>query len=348
MSGWQAPTPPPEPPPRSYWAQPAEGDPLSAGQLIRRAWRLYRATPGRFVLVAAIPNLIQGILALPAVAIAVGVAQSMFEVVADYVARIAANPEAYRYVDQRVLQAELEAQLRGALLPQADLAALSAIGGGAGVAVGLIGSAALTATALATATGRPISVAFAFRLVTARAGLIKPIVAIGIGWIAVSWFSLALQTSTDVQVWAGAAGSPRSVLLAGLLSVLAVIVLVGVIVAAVRWALFIPAVLVEALGVGAGLARAAALTRGIRFRLGLATAAFVLLETVLVAIAAAAIGVTIGLATQSVTVGFIAYLVVGLIGSVLWAPLVPAMLALAYRDRTYGAVAPTAPAAAAS
>ena len=346
MSGWQAPTPPPEPPPRSYWAQPAEGDPLSAGQLIRRAWRLYRTTPRRFVLVAAIPSLIQGLLAIPALAIAVGFAQSMFDVMADYFARIAANPEAYRYADQRVLQAELEARLRDVLLPQADLAALSAIGGGAGVAVGLIGSAALTATALAAATGRPISVAFAFRLVAARAGLIKPIVAIGIGWIAVSWFSLAVQASTDFQVWAGASGSPRSVLLASLLSVLAVVVMVGVIVAAVRWALFIPAVLVEALGVGAGLARAAVLTRGIRIRLGLATAAIVLLETMLVGIVAVAIGIAIGLAAQSVAVGFITYLAVGLIGSILWAPLVPAMLAVAYRDRTYDAEAPTIPAAA--
>jgi hypothetical protein len=335
VSGWERPTPPaPDgPAPRSYWSQP-EADSLGPGQLIRRGWRLYRSTPRRFLLIAAISGSLQTLLALPTLTSAVLLAQGLVDVMADYLGRIIANPEAYRYTDQQALQVELEARFRAVLVPGTDLAALSAVGAGLGGAIGLIGTAALTATALSVAVGRPIPVAFAFRLVAARAGLIKPIVALGLGWMAVSWLSVAVQASPDIQAWAGAAGSPRSVLLGSLLSVLALVVVVGIIVFAVRWALFIPAVLVEALGVGPGLARAAQLTRGIRIRLGLAMAGIFILHALSVGIGATVVGFVAGLLIGSVAVGFGAYLIASLIGNLLWAPLLPAMLALAYRERT--------------
>lgn len=334
MSGWEQPSSGDVPQPSSYWAQSTAPDPLGAGQLIRGAWRLYRSARRRFLLVAAVPALIQVILSLPSLAIGLDLVRSMFEVLVDYLERVAANPEAYRDGGSLVFQAELEAQLRAVLVPDSNLLMWSALAGGLAVAIGLVGTAAMTSTALASAAGRPIPTAFAFRLVAAKAGLVKPILAIGIGWVVVSWLPLLLQTSSDFQTWAGAPGSPRSTLIASLLSVLALVVFVGIVFLAVRWALYIPAVLVEALGVGPGLARSAQLSRGIRVRLGLAMAGLIILLAIAIGIVALVLGFAVGIGTGSVEAGFIAYVVADLVGNVLAAPLVPAVLALAYRERT--------------
>jgi hypothetical protein len=295
------------------------------------------------MLIAAITGSLQALLALPSLASAVATAQGIFDVMADYLGSVSANPEAYRFADQQALQAELEARFRAVLVPASDFAALSAVGTGLGGAIGLIGTAALTAMALSVASGRPVPVAFAFRLVAARAGLVKPIVALGLGWMAVTWLSAGLQTSPGVQAWAGEAGSPRSVLIGSLLGALALVVVVGILVLAVRWALFVPAVLVEALGVGPGLARAANLTRGIRIRLGLAMVGILLLQGLVIALLAAVAGFAVGLSAGSVAVGFAAYLTVGLVGNALWAPWLPAMIAVAYRERTSPADPPDLP-----
>jgi hypothetical protein len=341
VSGWEQPTPRPpgESSPRNYWTQSVEADPLGAGQLIRGAWRLYRSAPRRFVVVAAIPAVIQALVTLPSMAAIVEVGQRVFDVMATYIGRIAANPEAAGAADQQAFQAELQAQLQAMMIPQADFAPVTAIGAGIAVAVGLIGAAAITAVALSVAAGRPIPMTFAFRLVAARAGLLKPIAALGVGWVAVTWLPLVLQASPTFQAWVGAAGSPRSNLIGSLLSVLALVVVVGIVVFAVRWALYIPAVLVEALGMGPALARAARLTHGIRIRLGLAMAGLLVLEALVVGTAATAIGFAVGLSASSARAGFVTYLAVGLIGNVIWAPLLPATLALAYRARTRDAEA---------
>ena len=75
----------------------------------------------------------------------------MFDVMATYIGRIAANPEAAAAADQQAFQAELQAQLQAMMIPQADLAPVTAIGAGVAVAVGLIGAAAITAMALSVA-----------------------------------------------------------------------------------------------------------------------------------------------------------------------------------------------------
>ncbi len=337
MSGWQPPTPPADgSESRTNWAQP-DSDPLGPGSLVRRGLRLYRSMPRRFLVIAAITGSLQTLLALPTLASSLAVAQGMFDVMADYFERAMATPEIYGTADQQALQAELEARLRAVVVPVSDLPALSVVGAGLGGAIGLIGVSALTVMALSMAAGRPVPVPFSFRLVAARAGLVIPVVALGIGWMAVAWLSIALGASPDVQTWAGAPGSPRSVLIGSLLGVLAVVVAVGVVVLAVRWALYVPAVLVEALGVGRGLARAAQLTRGIRIRLGLAMAGVLLLQALVVTVLATATGIAVGLATGSVTIGFGVYVAIGLVINVLWAPWLPAMFAVAYRERTHTA-----------
>jgi len=191
----------------------------------------------------------------------------------------------------------------------------------------------LAAAALAAVAGRPISLGGVFRLVGARGGLIGPIVAIGLGWLVVAWVPLLLGGSTEFQAWAGVPGSPRSVLLGSLLSILGVVVFVFVVVLAVRWALYIPAVIAESLGVGRGLERAAEVSRGIRIRLGLAMAAILLMHALSVGVIALVVGVVVGVSAASIGVGFAAYLGVSLVGNLLWAPVLPAMLAIAYQAR---------------
>lgn len=301
--------------------------------------------PHRLLVIAAVTGSLQTLLALPTLASSLAVAQGMFDVLGDYLGRAMTNPETFRAADQQALQAEIEAQLRAVFASGSDLPALTAVSAGLGGAIGLIGVSALTAMALSMAAGRPIPVPFSFRLVAARAGLVKPIVALGISWMAFAWLSVVLQTSPDVQTWTGVPGSPRSVLIGSLLSVLAVVVAVGIVVLAVRWALYVPAVLVEALGIGAGLARAAQLTRGIRIRLGLAMAGILLLQAVVIAIVSIVAGFAAGIAAGSAAIGFGIYVAVGVVINVLWAPWLPAMFAVAYRERTRAAQPTAAPGA---
>jgi hypothetical protein len=180
-----------------------------------------------------------------------------------------------------------------------------------------------------------------FRLVAARGGLIGPIIAIGLGWLAVSWVPLLLQGSPEFQAWAGEPGSPRSVLLGSLLSILAIVVFVFVVVLAVRWSLYIPVVIAESLGVGRGLDRAARLSRGIRIRLGLAMIGLLLMHTLSVGGVALVVGVSVGISAGSVGAGIAAYLVASLLGNLLWAPMLPGMLAVAYHTRVGGSGAAT-------
>jgi hypothetical protein len=343
VSGWERPTPPGDEPARTFWAQEPQRDALGPGQLIRGSLALYRATPRRFLVVAAVPELIRDLLAIPSFVIAFGFIEGLVSAFGDYLARTEANPAAFR-ADPWSFRAEFQDQIRAVLVPPPDLASLSAATGAVGVAVGLLGSSALTAMALAAARTQPITATESFRLVLARAALLKPIIALGIGWLAAAWLPPLLQTSPEFQAWAGAPGSPRSVLLGSLLSVFGVVIAVLIVVVAVRWALYMATVVAESVGVGAALARSAELSRGIRSRLALAMVGILLLHAISVGLVAAVVGITMGASTASVTIGFGAYLVTSLVGNLLWAPVLPTMLALAYHVRVDEAPA-AAPAA---
>jgi hypothetical protein len=122
------------------------------------------------------------------------------------------------------------------------------------------------------------------------------------------------------------------VLIETLVAVAVLIVAIGALVLAVRWALYVPAVLAEGLGIASGVARATELGRGIRVRLSLAAVGVLILELLSVGAVAAIVAVVVGLSAGSAVVGIATYLGVTLIGNVLWAPFLPAMLALAYRE----------------
>jgi hypothetical protein len=331
LSGWQ----PGSPPGGTYWEAPREDDPLRPGQIIRRGWRLYRHAPQAFVLVALVPAVLQTLLAIPSLAASVRGLEAMADVFGWYIDRVMANPNnADSLALQAEFQAELEFALQAALVPTADAALVMGASGALAWGVALIGTAALSAAALMAADGRRIDPPGSFRAVFATGGLMKPIVALVLASLVASLVPLMLQTSSEFQTWAGEPGSPRSVLLGSLLSLAAIVLAIGVVILAVRWALYIPAVLVERLGVGPGLARAAQLSRGIRGRIFVAMLGLLLFQWLTIALVAVVVGVSVGLAVESIAAGFAAYLAVGLLGSLFWAPVLPAMLTLAYRERS--------------
>jgi hypothetical protein len=177
-------------------------------------------------------------------------------------------------------------------------------------------------------------------VVATRAGLVRSIVAIGIAWAAVSLVVVLSAGSDELRAWAGAPGSPRMVLIDSLLGILVMVVAIGVIVLAVRLAMSLPAILAEPLGLGAGIARGVDLGRGIQVRLGQALAGILVLHTISVGVISIAVGFAVGLAAVSAPVGVAAYLVATLIGNLLWAPVIPAVLAYAYRERMGGIMTP--------
>lgn len=341
MSGWQQPTPGRDGASAdSPWAEASEADPLGTRQLIRRGFRVYRSSAWHYLRVAAIPEAIRSLLALPGLLVTGLLLERVVSVIADFWGRVAANPEAYQGADSGALQSDLQTRLQAVIGPPTEMTAVSAIAGGLAVAAGLIGCAAVTAAALAAATGRPMSVAGAFRVVAARAGLVRAIVAIGIAWAAVSLLPVLLAGSDELRAWAGSPGSPRLVLIDSLLGILVMVVTIGVIVLAVRLAMCLPAILAETLGLAAGITRGMDLGRGIHVRLGQALAAILVLHAISVGVVSIAVGFAVGLSAVSASLGVAAYLVATLIGNLLWAPVIPAVLAYAYRERTGGIMTP--------
>ena len=340
MSGWQQPTPRDGASADSPWAEASEADPLGTRQLIRRGFRVYRSSAWHYLRVAAIPEAIRNLLALPGLLVTGVLLERVVGVIADFWGRVAANPEAYQGADSVALQADLQTRLQAVIGPPTGMTAVSAIAGGLAVSAGLIGCAAVTAAALAAATSRPMSVAGAFRAVAARAGLVRSIIAIGIAWAAVSLVAVLSAGSAELRAWAGAPGSPRLVLIDSLLGILVMFIAIGVVVLAVRMAMGLPAILAESLGLGAGIARGIDLGRGIQVRLGQALAGILVLHAISVGVISIAVGFAVGLTVVSASVGVAAYLVATLIGNLLWAPVIPAVLAYAYRERTGGIMTP--------
>jgi hypothetical protein len=301
--------------------------------MIRRGWRLYRASARQLLVVALLPEVLRTLLAIPGLMLASRAVEGMVDVFADYIQRAAADPDAYRYADA-ALEAEIQDRLRVVLVPLPEVAAATAVLAACALAVSLVGASAISYAALGRTSNRSVSAFDAFGTVFARPALIRPIGALSIASLASALVPLALQGSAEFQAWSGEPGSPRSLLLGGLISVAGLVLAVGIVVLAVRWAMYIPAVLNESLGVGAGLARAAALSRGIRSRLFLAIAGLVSLQALSSGIVAATGGLVMGVAAQSVVVGFATYVAISAFATLLWAPVLPAVLAQAYLTRT--------------
>jgi hypothetical protein len=326
VSGWAAPPSSAGPPGAPVaWAAPDETPGLGTSDLLRGAWHLYGSASRRLLTVAAIPELVRAILTVPSLILATLGFRAMSLVMSD-TSQFFTNPRAF--------QAEFQAATR----PSQELAAVAGLCGGLTLAVVAVSWAVLTAAGLEVAAGRSFTVEGMFRAVAARrTGIIAPAVVVAVVY---AWLGLAsglLQpTSTGVMSASQVALYGAFALLLGGLTIAAFIL-------AIYWSLALPAILAERLGLRAGLVRGARLTRGIRIRLGLALIAASLLAAVTVGAVAAAIAIVSGIAAASVDVGIAGYLLVTLVGAFLWAPFIPCLLTVAYRDRVAHEASTTPP-----
>jgi hypothetical protein len=297
------------------WAAPDETPGLGTSDMLRGAWHLYGSAAGRLLTVAVIPESFRAILTLPSLLVAVLGFRAMALIFSD-MSRFRTNPEAF--------QAEIQAATR--MSP--ELAVVVGLCGGLTFFVIAIGWSALTAAALEVAAGRTFTVEAIFQAVAARrTGILVPAVAVGVVWAVLGLASGLFQpTATGVM-------SPSQTALLSLFGVLLFVLTIAGFALAVYWSLGLPAILAEQLGLRDGLARGARLTKGIRIRLGLAIFAASLLAAITVAVVAVLIAVVGGLAAGSIDVGIGGYLLVSLVGAFLWAPFIPCLLAVAYRDR---------------
>ena len=337
MSGWGQPGGPNGAGPQTYWERPPEQDPLRPGALIRRGWRLFRSQTRRFLAVAAGPLILVNLIALPTTVTAGRAIEAMVDVFADWITWAVANPDAYRAADEAELQAELQArlqtELQAALVPATDASLALAALGALALAISIVGTAALTAAALAAARGAHVSIPDAFGAALTRGSIVRPTLALGVASFVASVVPTLLGGSPEFQQWAGEPGSPRSLLLGSLFSVAAIVLVVGIVVLAARWALYLPAVLTEPLGVGAGLARAASLSRGLRIRFFLVMVGAWLLQVLVAGLLGTLVGIVVGVAAESIWAGYVVYVIASVLGGLLLAPLLPTAFAVAYLDR---------------
>jgi hypothetical protein len=329
MAGWVPPSggsaaPAPGPGPIVGWAAPSDDDDLGVGASIRAGWALTRAHLVPLAAVTAIPMLIWTLLLVP---LWVRTAE-MFDRWIQFMghidwARYRSDPDAF----QRDMSA--------AFAPSTDYAVLSAVFGGVGIVVAIVGAAAVTSATLAAADGRRVSVADSFTAVAAHAGaIVLPAVVLGIAVAAIT-LPLGLSQASFVSAGASPSGSAFSVVI----SLVTFVVWIAVIVLGVRWSLAFQAILGEDLGLRAGLSRSAVLTRGIRLRIFLTLIAIGLLVGFLATIPAFIVAVFVGVATASIGPAVAAYTILIIMASLVSVPLLVAILTVIYRRR---AAAPAA------
>jgi hypothetical protein len=323
MAGWVPPgggpaAPAPAPGPIVGWAAPSDDEGYGVGASIRAGWALARAHFVAFAAVTAVPMLIWNLLLVP---LWVRTAE-MFDRWIQFITHI--DWARYR-TDPDAFQLDMSA----AFAPSTEYAVLSAVLGGAGIVVAIVGAAAVTSATLAAADGRRVSVGESFAAVAAHAGaIVLPAVVLG---VAVTAIALPLGLSQTSLVSAGA--SPSGSALSVLISLVSFVVWIAIIVLGVRWSLAFQAILAEDLGLRAGLARSAALTEGIRLRVFLTIIAVGLLVAFLISLPVFIVAAFVGLATASIGPAVATYAVLATLASLVLIPLFVAILTVIYRRR---------------
>ena len=332
MAGWVPPsggpaTLSPEPGPIVGWAAPSGDEGLGVGASIRAGWALTRAHLVAFAAVTTVPMLIWTLLLVP---LWVRTAE-MFDRWIQFMthidwARYRTDPDAF------------QRDMSVAFAPSTDFAVLSAVFGGVGIVVAIVGAAAVTSATLAAADGRRVSVAESFAAVAAHAGaIVLPAAVLGLAVAAIA-LPLGLNQSSFVSSGTSGGGSALSVLI----SLVSLVVWIAVVVLGLRWSLAFQAILAEDVGLRAGLSRSAALTQGIRLRILLTLIAVGLLVGLLISIPAFIVALFVGVATASIGPAVGTYAVLATLASLFTIPLFVAILTVIYRRRV-----DTSPAAAA-
>jgi hypothetical protein len=322
-----APTPPapgpagPPDPPVVGWAAPTD-EGLAISGTISAAWALTRAHLGDLAAIAAIPI---GIWTLTLLPLWVATTQMLdawirFFTETDF-SQYAGDPEALRRDMDAVFQ------------QSSGMSGAAALAAGVGVAVALVGAAAVTQATLDAARGREITTGRSFGAVADHAGaIVGPAIALGVAYVLVFLpFGLGSGSLATRTPGGGIAG------LYLLLTVLGWAVTIALVYAVVRWAVVLQVILGEDRTLGPALTRASALSRGVRVRIALVLLASTFIVGLLLSIPIWIVAIIGWLATGSVVIGMGVYLlgiaVAGLIGM----PFFMALLTVMY-DRRVAAV----------
>ena len=300
------------------WVVPDEPAGLGIGEARRDGWRLTRAHVGTYAAITLVPIVILNLLVLP-IWLSTG---RMFEAMIRFwttidFARYRNDPEA------------LQRDMQAAMQPSSDLAVLGTVGTGLAFIVIMLGVAALSAATLDATAGRPPSVGGAFRAVGDHVGaLITPALILGLGYVVI-FTPLTLNQAAFTSI----GNSPARAATSLVLGVTALVVEVVALYLAIRWSLYFQAVLGEGLGFRAALSRSAALTSGVRIKIGL----IIIVWTIVIGIVVGFIGITsglvVGIAAASLLAGLIAYTVTLSLCGLLYMPFYVAILTVIYRRR---------------
>ncbi len=328
---WETPTPSPSTSasPTVGWERPKTTPGFGVLELIRGGWAAYRAASGSLLRIAVLPEILRGILLTPVAFLTATMIEGMVRLFGEFdVDHYLADPVAY----QSTFQAGIEAATR----PPANLAFLTGVVSGAALTLTLLSLGLLTAGALVVLDGRRPSIIGSMRAVAACAdGLVAPAIVLGMGWAVIA---TPLELSQSDVAFRASGGSTTA---DGSLALLSLVISVAAFVVAVRWSLAIPAMLAEGLGLRAALARSTALTAGVRMPIALA----LIVASVTIGLAVSVtglVGALVGFGLSgTIPAGVLAYLVVVTVVGLFFAPIIPAMLARAYRLRI--APAPQAP-----
>jgi uncharacterized membrane protein YtjA (UPF0391 family) len=296
---------------------PTEPDGLSLGDCTREGWRITRSALGSLAAITAIPMVVLNLLYIPFwISISTmfeGLVRFMFET----------DWSRYRY-DPEGLQRDMQA----AMQPMAELSAIASAATGLAVIVGIVAVAALTAATIDSAAGRPVSIGRAYLTAIGQPAIVVPALILGIGYVAVFVPLALIQPGV---IYGGA--MPTSPGLAALFGVVALVLEIGAIYLAVRWALYFQVVVEERLGVRAGLARAAALSAGVRVRIAVVMLVLSLLVGLLVSIVVGLPALIIALLARSALVGLVAASVAFSVAALVYLPFIVAVLTYVYRRR---------------
>jgi hypothetical protein len=330
MAGW---TPPPGSAPVVGWDAPDEPEGLGVRESTAEGWRLTMANLGPLAALGVIPAVVWSVALVP---LWIAIAQ-MYEQLFTFWTTVdwttyADDPEGFQTAMQAALQ------------PSTELWLLGTVSAGVGIVVAFVGLAALTSATLTAADGHRPTVGGAIRAVMAHVGdILAPALVIGVGYILVS-----LPTTLNQGAFYGGA-SASTMSLAFVYTLLSLVVWVGAFVLAVRWALVLQVIFAEGLDLGPALVRSAALSSGVRVRIGLTLIVLSFLVGLVVWIVGGLLALVVGVAAWSVTAAVIAFSVAVIICGVVFVPLFAAVLTSIYRRRVRqlaGGASPSAPAPA--
>jgi uncharacterized membrane protein YtjA (UPF0391 family) len=317
MSGWVPPAPPGGEGPVVGWVMPTEPAGLSVGECTRAGWRITRSALGPLAVITAIPMVLLNLLYIPFwISIS-----TMLEGWLRFWAEL--DWSRYRY-DPEGLQRDMQA----AMQPTTELSVVASAATGLAVVVGIIAVGALTAATLDAAAGRPVSIGRAYRVAFGRLAVVVPALVLGVGYVAV-FVPLSLA-QPEMIYGGGMAGAPG---LAALFGIVALVLEILAIYLAVRWALYFQVVAEERLGVRGGLARASALSAGVRVRIAVVLLVVSLVIGLAVSFAVAIPVLFVGLLAGSALAGLLTATVAFSVVALVYLPFIVAVVTYVYRRR---------------